>query len=75
MEKIREILSTLKSMGCSGIKISFEDEGALLNEVISMRKLTSSIGVELSVKIGGCEAKRDIVECNHRLPIERKAEA
>ena len=63
MEKISEVLLKLKNNGCSGIKISFEDEGALYNEVISMRKLTSALGVDLSVKIGGCEAKRDIIDC------------
>jgi len=47
-------------MGCTGIKISFEDEGALLNEMITMRYLTASVGLGLSIKIGGCEAKRDI---------------
>lgn len=63
MDGLKEILTKLKESGCSGIKISFEDEGALLNEVISMRTLTSEVGVGLSVKIGGCEAKRDIIDC------------
>jgi hypothetical protein len=63
MEILVTTLKELKSLGCSGIKISFEDEGALHNEVISMRKLTAEVGIELSVKIGGCEAKRDIVDC------------
>lgn len=63
MDALKNILSTLKTMGCSGIKISFEDEGALYNEVVSMNNLTSSVGVELSIKIGGCEAKRDIIDC------------
>jgi len=56
MEELKEILINLKEMGACGIKISFEDEGALYNEIISMRNLTSSVGVQLSVKIGGCEA-------------------
>jgi 4-hydroxy-2-oxoheptanedioate aldolase len=63
MDELKKILLNLKELGCCGIKISYEDEGALLNEVISMRYLTSSIGVNLSIKIGGCEAKRDIVDC------------
>ena len=63
MENLQKILFQLKDLGCSGIKISYEDEGALLNEMITMRYLTASIGLELSVKIGGCEAKRDIVDC------------
>lgn len=63
MEELQNILVKLKGMGCSGIKVSFEDEGALYNEIITMRSLTSKVGLELSVKIGGCEAKRDIIDC------------
>ena len=63
METLKNILTKLKELGCSGIKISFEDEGALLNEIISMRYLTTTVDLELSIKIGGCEAKRDIVDC------------
>ena len=63
MDTLKNILVKLKELGCSGIKISFEDEGALYNEVISMNHLTSSVGLELSIKIGGSEAKRDIIDC------------
>ena len=65
MDNLKKILLDLKKLGCSGIKVSFEDEGALLNEITTMRFLTSSIDLDLSVKIGGCEAKRDIVDCIH----------
>jgi hypothetical protein len=65
MDDLKHILEKLKSNGCSGIKVSFEDEGALLNEITTMRYLTSCLNLELSVKIGGCEAKRDIVDCIH----------
>jgi hypothetical protein len=58
-------LKTLKDLGCVGIKISFEDEGAQHNEIISMRYLTALLGLELSIKVGGGEAKRDIVDCMH----------
>jgi len=63
MDSLQKILFELKDLGCSGIKISYEDEGALLNEMITMRYLTASVGLGLSIKIGGCEAKRDIVDC------------
>jgi hypothetical protein len=63
MNTLQELLIKLKDLGCSGIKISFEDEGAQYNEVISMRYLTAKTGLELSVKIGGCEAKREILDC------------
>lgn len=62
MDELKRVLTTLKEYGCSGIKISFEDEGALLNEVTTMRYLTADLGISLSIKIGGCEAKRDIVD-------------
>ena len=63
MDNLQSILSSLKEMGYSGIKVSFEDEGALYNEIITMRNLTANVGLELTVKIGGCEAKRDIIDC------------
>lgn len=63
MDQLKQTLISLKEKGCNGIKVSFEDEGALHNEIISMRNLTSSVGIDLSIKIGGCEAKRDIVDC------------
>jgi hypothetical protein len=63
MDILKKILFQLKDLGCSGIKISYEDEGALLSEMITMRYLTSVVGLGLSIKIGGCEAKRDIVDC------------
>jgi len=63
MNNLKDILINLKNFGCTGVKISFEDEGALHSEVISMRELTTSVNLELSLKIGGCEAKRDIIDC------------
>ena len=69
MEELKQILTELKNMGCCGIKVSFEDEGALYNEIISMRSLTKDVGLDLSVKIGGCEAKRDITDCIDRDPL------
>jgi 4-hydroxy-2-oxoheptanedioate aldolase len=63
MDNLIEKLIELKAQGCVAIKISFEDEGALLNEIMSMRYLTAQTGLKLSIKIGGCEAKRDIMDC------------
>lgn len=63
MENLQKILLKVRDLGCCGIKISYEDEGALLNEMMSMRYLTALSGLQLSIKIGGCEAKRDIVDC------------
>ena len=62
IDLLNQMLMELKTLGCCGVKVSFEDEGALLNEIVTMRYLTASNGLELAVKIGGCEAKRDIVD-------------
>lgn len=63
MDNIFSLLNKLKSYGCCGIKLSFEDEGALLNEMITMRYITSKLNIDLTIKIGGSEAKRDINDC------------
>lgn len=48
-----------------GIKQSFEDEGARLDDIITMRRITELCNIKLSVKIGGCEAISDINNCIH----------
>lgn len=63
MDLLIEKLVMLKKQGCVAVKVSFEDEGALLNEIMSMRYLTAKTGLKISIKIGGCEAKRDIMDC------------
>jgi hypothetical protein len=52
-----------KEHGIIGMKHSFEDEGASLDDVILMRRLTDLCGILGFIKIGGCEAKSDINTC------------
>jgi hypothetical protein len=64
MKKLIENLIQLKNENnVVGIKQSFEDEGALLQDVILMRRITELANAKLSVKIGGCEALTDIHNC------------
>ena len=60
---LQQELSKLKSVGITGIKQSFEDEGVILSDVATMRRITESIGTSVYVKIGGCEAITDINNC------------
>tara|TARA_R110002012_G_scaffold174634_1_gene339531 strand:+ start:416 stop:1168 length:753 start_codon:yes stop_codon:yes gene_type:complete len=53
-----------KEFNVIGIKQSTEDEGALHNDILTMRRITEACNLKLSVKIGGCEAKTDIDFCN-----------
>jgi hypothetical protein len=46
-----------------GIKQSFEDEGAQLDDVLTMRRITELCDMSMYVKIGGCEAITDINNC------------
>jgi hypothetical protein len=65
MSKLYEKLKNFTSDNLVGIKQSFEDEGALLEDIKTIRKLTKLNNLKLSVKIGGCEAKSDIHECRY----------
>ena len=56
IKKLKEI----KKLGVSSVKHSTEDEGMSFNDITLMRKITSQAGVNLNIKIGGCEAKNDI---------------
>lgn len=60
---LQQELSKLRSAGITGIKQSFEDEGVILSDVITMRRITEAIDTGVYVKIGGCEAITDINNC------------
>jgi 4-hydroxy-2-oxoheptanedioate aldolase len=63
MKTLINLLSNLKKQGAVAIKQSLEDEGASFNDIKIMRLVTSSLKLNLNVKIGGCEAKNDIFFC------------
>jgi 4-hydroxy-2-oxoheptanedioate aldolase len=63
MKKLINNLKELKKFGMIGVKQSLEDEGATFKDIELMRKITLKAGVDLNVKIGGCEAKNDIYFC------------
>ena len=56
-------LKKLKKFGMIAVKQSLEDEGASFKDIELMRKITLKAGINLNVKIGGCEAKNDIYFC------------
>jgi len=63
MQKLINSLKKLKSLNAVAIKQSLEDEGASYEDLIVMKKITKKAGLDLNVKIGGCEAKNDIYFC------------
>ena len=66
MKNLIEVINKLKKQNkIVGFKTSFEDEGVCFEDFINLRIATASCRLPLYVKIGGCEAKTDIINCNN----------
>ena len=56
----RGMVDTLKDLKAHhhviGIKAEFEAEGTRLEEALRLKEVVSAAGIDLTIKIGGCEA-------------------
>lgn len=61
--KIVDTLKDLKENHCVlGIKAEFEAEGTRLEEALRLKDVVSRVGLDLTIKIGGCEAIKDMYD-------------
>jgi hypothetical protein len=62
-KKMITVLKDLKeSHHVIGVKAEFEAEGTRLEEALRLKEVVSSAGLNLAVKIGGCEALKDLYD-------------
>jgi hypothetical protein len=62
--KMVEVLKDLRdSHAVNGVKAEFEAEGTRLEEALRLKEVVTKAGLGLTIKIGGCEALRDMYEC------------
>jgi len=63
-QRMLEILNFGREHGLyAGVKAEFEAEGTRTEEMIRLSDITRRSGLSLGIKIGGCEAVRDLIDC------------
>ena len=64
--KMIDVLKDLKeNHSVLGVKAEFESEGARFEEVLRLKDIVSKAGLELTIKIGGCEAIKDMLDAKN----------
>ncbi|MFL2980695.1 MAG: aldolase/citrate lyase family protein [Methylophilaceae bacterium] len=61
-KEMLEILNNLRKSGAIAVKAEFEAEGTRTEELLRLIELSRRANIGIGLKIGGCEAVRDLIE-------------
>lgn len=65
-KRMVELLTELKEQhNVAGVKAEFEAEGTRMEEALRLKEVSMKAGLGLTLKIGGCEAIRDMFESSN----------
>lgn len=59
---VNTLINLKENHHVTGVKAEFETEGTRFDEALRLKDIVMHAGLELTIKIGGCEAKKDMFD-------------